>query len=156
MLEKKRLTKDQAWQKIKYFTAYQERCHQEVKDKLYSFGLYGNQVEEVIAQLIEENYLNEERYAAMFTGGKFRMKQWGRVKIRHALKQKRISEYCLNKAMKAIADEDYQQALEKLARQKWSALSTEKNLFTKKVKALNYLLGKGYEMDLVRTVIEQL
>lgn len=156
MLEKKRLTKEQALQKIKHFTGYQERCHQEVKDKLYSFGLYSKQVEELIAQLIEGNYLNEERFAERFAGGKFRMKQWGRIKIRYELKQKRISEYCMNKAIRAIAEEDYRTTLEKLARQKWSTLSSEKNRFTKKAKALNYLLGKGYEMDLARAVIEQL
>ena len=72
-----RLSKEQAWQKIKHYCAYQERSHYEAKQKLYSFGLYSNEVEDLLSRLIEEDYLNEERFAEQFAGGKFRMKQWG-------------------------------------------------------------------------------
>ena len=89
MLQRKQqYSKEQALQKLRHYCAYQERCHAEVKEKLYSFGLRKQMVEESIAQLIEEDYLNEERFAIQFAGGKFRMKQWGRVKIKHELKQK--------------------------------------------------------------------
>jgi regulatory protein len=80
MFSKNRLTKDQALDKIKYYCSYQERCHSEVKDKLYSYGLRKKEAEEIIAEMIENNYLNEERFALQFAGGKFRMKQWGRKK----------------------------------------------------------------------------
>ncbi|MEJ7684971.1 MAG: RecX family transcriptional regulator [Segetibacter sp.] len=80
MLSKNRLTKEQALEKIKQYCGYQERCHSEVKDKLYSYGLQKNEVDEIISQLIENNYLNEERFAIQFAGGKFRMKNWGRKK----------------------------------------------------------------------------
>ena len=87
----KRIDKEQAFQKLKHYCGYQERSHQEAKEKLYSFGLYKQEVEELLSRLIEENYLNEERFAVAFAGGKFRMKGWGKVKILHALKEKRVS-----------------------------------------------------------------
>lgn len=156
MSEKKRLTKEQALQKIRHYTAYQERCHQEVKEKLYSYGLYTREVDEILASLIEDNYLNEERFAEAFAGGKFRMRYWGRIRIRYELKQKRVSDYCISKAMQTITEEDYLVTLKKIAEKKWETLSAEKNQFTKKAKAIEYLLQKGYERELARSVIQQL
>jgi regulatory protein len=157
MLQRKQLTKEQALQKLRHYCAYQERSHMEVKEKLYSFGLRKQMVEESIAQLIEEDYLNEERFAIQFAGGKFRMKQWGRVKIVHALKQKQVSTYCINKALKEIDAEDYDKTLHKLASQKWSTITGEGvNGFVKMAKTTDYLLQKGYEAELVRAVVNGL
>lgn len=143
------ISKEKALQKIKHYCGYQERCHSEVKDKLYSMGLWKKDVEELISNLIEENYLNEERFAIQFAGGKFRMKQWGRIKIKYELKQKQISEYCIKKAIKEIDENSYQQVFQKLASQKWVSLKGEKNIFIKKRKLSDYLIQKGYEMNLV-------
>ena len=152
--KKQQLTKEQALQKLRHYCAYQERCHMEVKEKLYSFGLRKQVVEESISQLIEEDYLNEERFAIQYAGGKFRMKQWGRVKIKHALQQKQVSTYCVNKAMKEIDEADYEKTLHKLAEQKWNSVTGEGvNLFVKMSKTSDYLLQKGYEPELVRGVI---
>ena len=129
----------------------------EVKEKLYSFGLRKQMVEESIAQLIEEDYLNEERFAIQFAGGKFRMKQWGRVKIKHALQQKQVSTYCNNKAMKEIDEADYEKTLHKEAEQKWKSVTGEGvNLFVKMSKTTDYLLQKGFEAELVRGVVQAL
>src|SRR5215212_8377851 len=103
----KKFSKEQAWPQIKQYCAYQERCHSEVKEKLYSYGLYKNDAEQLMAQLIEENYLNEERFAIQYAGGKFRMNQWGRVKIKYALRQMQVSEYSIKKALKQISESDY-------------------------------------------------
>ena len=157
MLQRKQLTKEQALQKLRHYCGYQERCHAEVKEKLYSFGLRKQIVEEAIAQLIEEDYLNEERFAIQFAGGKFRMKQWGRVKIKHALKQKQVSAYCINKAMKELDEKDYANTLHKLAKRKWDTIKGEGvNLFVKMGKTTDYLVQKGYEPELVRQVINAL
>lgn len=142
------LSKEQALQKLKHYCGYQERCHQEVKEKLYSFGLHKNEVEELISTLIEENYLNEERFAVQYAGGKFRMNEWGRVKIRHALQQKQVSEYCIKKGLKEIDDEDYRKTLQKLTEVKWRLLK-EKNGLIKKRKLQAYLLQKGFEAALI-------
>ena len=91
---KKYVTNEQALQKIKHYCAYQERCHSEVKEKLYSLGVWKKDQDQMIATMIEEGYLNEERFAIAFASGRFKIKHWGRVKIRYELKQKQVSEYC--------------------------------------------------------------
>ncbi|MHA4811591.1 regulatory protein RecX [Flavitalea flava] len=156
MIRKQNLTKEQALQKARYYCGYQERCHSEVKEKLYSFGLWKKDVEEAISTLIEENYLNEERFAIQFAGGKFRMKQWGRVKIRYELKQKQVGEYCIKKALAAIPEEDYIKTLEKLADEKWETLKGEEAIFLRKRKLQDYLLQKGYESSLTGAVLKEI
>lgn len=152
-----RLSPEQAFQKARHYCAYQERCHQEVKEKLYSFGLFKSEVEELISKLIEENYLNEERFAIQFAGGKFRMRQWGRIKIKYALKQKQVSEYCIKKGLKEIDEEDYQATLSRLAEKKWEAVSKESgSRFEWMAKTTDYLLNKGYESELIKAAIASL
>ena len=146
------ITKEQAWQKIKHYCAYQERCHQEVKEKLYGMGVWKRDVEELISKLIEEDYLNEERFALQFAGGKFRMKKWGKVKIEYELKQKRVSAYCINKALKSISAEDYEQTLTRLYQDKSDLLEKEDPL-SKKRKLTDYLIRKGYERSRVMELI---
>src|SRR5215510_9283327 len=102
MYSKKKLTAEQAYQKLKHFCAYQERCHSEARAKAYLLGMKRVDVEELVSKLIEEGCLNEERYAKSFAGGKFRIKQWGRLKIRTELKKKHISSYCIAAAMSEI------------------------------------------------------
>jgi regulatory protein len=148
-IENKNIGTEAAFRKIKYYCSYQERNHNEVKQKLYGFGLYKAEVEELMSKLIEENYLNEERYAIVYAGGKFRVNKWGRTKILYELKQKQISAYCIKKAMASISDEDYEKTITKLATEKLKTLSSEKNIFVKKTKLKNYLVGKGYEFDVV-------
>ncbi|MBK7678050.1 MAG: RecX family transcriptional regulator [Chitinophagaceae bacterium] len=150
---KKYLTKEQALQKLKHYCAYQERCHSEVKEKLYQLGVWKKEHDEIIASLIEENYLNEERFAVAYAGGHFRIKQWGRIKIKYELKQKQVSEYSIKKALRQIEDEEYGKVLEKLAREKYAALKKEQFLVRKK-KTADYLVSKGYEADLVNTILK--
>jgi regulatory protein len=152
-IENKNIGTEAAFRKIKYYCAYQERNHNEVKQKLYGYGLYKAEVEELISKLIEENYLNEERYAIAYAGGKFRVNKWGKTKILYELKQKQISAYCIKKAMASIPMDDYEACLQKLATDKLKLLKAEKNIFTKRAKLQNYLVGKGYEYDLVKMVV---
>ena len=152
---KQNLTPQQALQKIKQYCAYQERSHFETQNKLFEFGLKSTEVDNIIATLIEENFLNEERFATLFAGGKFRMNQWGRNKIVYALRQKGVGTYCINKALKEISQQDYEQTLSKLATAKWSVLKGEHYL-TKQAKAYAYLQQKGFESDLISAVIKTL
>jgi regulatory protein len=151
-----RIPKEQALPKIKLYCAYQERCHLEVKEKLYSFGLYKKDVQELLAELIEENYLNEERFAKQYAGGKFRMNQWGKVKIKYALRQKQVSDYSIKKALMEISEQDYKKTLGKLAEQKLKMLKSEKNIFVKKRKLQDHLLQKGYESQLVNQTVNNI
>ena len=154
-MQEQKLTPQQALPKIKQYCAYQERCHSEVKEKLYGYGLYKNEVEALISQMVEDNYLNEERFAIQFASGKFRIKQWGKMKIKYQLKQKQVSEYCIKKALAAIDEEDYDKTLARLAGIKLKSLKAEKNLFIKKKKLQDYLRMKGYETDLVSDAVNK-
>ena len=153
---KQTLTKDQALQKVRQYCVYQERAHKEVKEKLYGFGLHKKEVEEAMSQLIEENYLNEERFAIQFAGGRFRIKHWGRMKIKNELRQKQVSEYCIKKALASIDEGDYKRKLKKLFAEKLRTLSTEKNSFVRNKKLQDHLLQKGYESEMVRGMIGSL
>jgi len=157
MLKKKSLTKEQVYQKLRHYCAYQDRCHSEVKTKAYSFGLRKSEVEELTAKLIEENCLNEERFAKAFAGGKFRIKQWGRIKIRSELRNKQISNYCIIAALDEIDDAKYKETLHKLAIKRWNSIKgAGTNLFVKMTKTRDHLLLKGYEANLVATEIKAL
>ncbi len=149
-------TKEQSLVKIRQYCAYQERCHAEVRDKLYSFKLHKQDVEQILAQLIQENFLNEERFAIHFAGGKFRMKQWGKIKITHALKQKKISQYLINKALKQILESDYKRTLNKLAEQKLKSLKSTRNIFEKKKKIYDFLMQKGYEGNIISQAVDNI
>lgn len=155
MLFKKTLTKEQALQKIKQYCSYQERCHSEVKQKLYSYGLYKREIEEIIANIIENNYLNEERFAVQFAGGKFRIKQWGRKKIQHELQQKGISSYIIKLALKEVNDPAYLKTLQTLASRKWNSLANEQYL-SPQAKTYAYLLQKGFEPALISQAINKI
>lgn len=152
---KKQLTKEQALQKLRHYCGYQERSHSEVREKLYQLGVWRKDHDEIIASLIEDNYLNEERFAIAFAGGKFRMKQWGRVKIKYELKQKQVSDYCIKKALKQIDEDDYQTLLKKLAEEKYASLKSDQYLIRKK-KTQDFLMQKGFESELITRTLNEL
>lgn len=146
---KRQLTPEQALQKLKHYCAYQERSHNEVREKLYSLGVWKKEHDPIIADLIEQDYLNEERFAIAYAGGKFRVKQWGRVKIKYELKQKGVSDYCIRKAMKQIDEEEYRAVLKKLADEKYASLKAEQYLVRKK-KTMDFLVQRGFEIDWIK------
>ena len=153
MYRRPSLSLEQALQKLRHFCGYQERSHQEARDKLYTFGLRKADVESAIATLISEDQLNEERFAIGYAGGHFRLKHWGKVKIRYELKGKGVSDYCVRKALTAIDETDYARVLEDLARRKWETLADETDAFVRRRKVQDYLLQKGYERDLIDAAI---
>ena len=151
----KYLTKEQALQKLKHYCTYQERSHYEVKQKLYELGVRANDHDEIIASLIDEDYLNEERFAIQFAGGKFRMKQWGKKKILYALREKKVSDYSIKKALNGINDDDYLAVLKKLAEEKYNLLKEEQYMDRKK-KTIDYLIQKGYEYENINNILSSL
>ena len=155
MIRRKHFTAEQALQKIKQYCTYQERCHKEVKEKLYSYGLHKSDTEKIVADLIENDFLNEERFAIQFAGGKFRMKQWGRKKIQYELQQKGVNTYSTKVALKELDQTDYSDTLHKLASVKWESLATEHHL-TRQAKTQAYLMQKGFEPELISKAIKEL
>lgn len=152
---KKKLTPTEALARAYRYCAYQERSHQEVKNKLYSFGLYSDEVDELLSRLITEGFLNEERFAKAYAGGKFRMQKWGRVKILNELNALGLSKNCISRGMKEIADDDYQQTLRQLLEKK-EAASDETNIFRKRDKLAKYAISRGFESDLVWKMVKAL
>lgn len=153
--KKENLTPNQAKVKIRHFCNYQERCQQEVKEKLYSYSLNTEDVNEVLAYAILEGLVNEERYAILFAGSKFRQKKWGRLRIKRELKQKQISDYILKKAMQEIDDDQYIENLKTIAEKYYHTLKDKFN-YIKLQKVTKHLVSKGYEMDLIQDYIKQL
>lgn len=138
--------------KAEAFCAYQERTQQEVRARLAEWAVYGDEAEEVIAELIAQNYLNEERFAKAFAGGKFRVKGWGKRKIQQHLKQRGISGYNLTQAMNEIETDDYRQTLVNLLDKKRQQLRDDNPLVIKQ-KLVRFALSRGYETDLIFSVL---
>lgn len=155
MLQKKYLTPEQALQKLKHFCGYQERSHYETQQKLYCLGLYKKDVEILLSQLIEENYLNEERYAVAFAGGRFRIKQWGRIKIKYELQQHKVSSYNITKALNSIDETDYLATLQDLTAKKWASLKGEQYI-NHQAKTTSFLLQRGFEHNLIAAAIAKI
>lgn len=137
-------------QKAASYCAYQERTQDEVKQRLKKWNVWGDEADEIIAELISMNYLSEERFAKTYAGGKFRVKNWGRMKIRQELNRRGLSTYSIEKGMNEIGDEDYVSGLRELLAKKRNLLSkTESDPFKLKQKLARFALGKGYESELV-------
>lgn len=153
--KKKYLTKEEGLSKLQRYCAYQDRCHQEVRTKLLDIGIYGDDLEEIISELIQDNFLNEERFARSYARGKFRMRKWGRIRIRQELKMRKISDYCMRKAMEELEEFDYEGTIDQLIVKKWREVK-EKNEFKKRGKVATYLVGKGFESGLVWERIKKL
>ena len=148
------LSKEEGLSKLQKYCAYQDRCHQEVRNKLLELGIYGQDLEEIITDLISENFLNEERFARSYARGKFRIKRWGKVRIKRELLKRNISNYCIKKAMEELEEEDYVGTLRHLI-EKRSQKEKEKNSYKKKVKVAQYLIRKGYESHLVWGILNE-
>lgn len=140
------MTNEEAFSKLLKYCSYQERCHEEVRSKLLSLKVYGNDLENVMSKLIENDFLNEERFAKAYAGSKFRQLGWGRTKIQHQLKARKISEYCIKEAMNEIQPEEYLKILRRNIEKKIAHLQKDKNRL---YKTAQYLIGKGFESDLV-------
>lgn len=141
---------------IYHYCNYQPRSHQEVRNKLYELGAYTAQVEELISELIQADLLNEERYATAIARGKFRLKKWGKNKILQQLRQQKISDYCIKRAMKEIEPEEYDKVLRGLTEKKWEELKGERSTYIRRGKVFRYMVQKGYETDLVQDALNEI
>jgi len=146
---------DEAFERLTTFCAYQERCPWEIQRKLYEKGITDDKADQLIAELIAEEFVNEERYARAFARGKFRLKKWGRNRIRMELKMRAISEVLIKKGLSEIDPEEYYDTLLSQTEKKWES-THESDTYKKKFKVTQYLMTKGYEMDLVKEAIHSL
>jgi regulatory protein len=145
-------TDDEGLENMKKYCVEQDRCQLEVRSKLIDHQIYGERTEGIIADLISEGYIDEQRFANSYTRGKFRMNHWGKTKIKQGLKLKQISEYCIKKAFKEIDDEVYLETLSNLLKKKISSISG--NTYQKKQKLIQYALSKGFENYAIEIALE--
>ncbi|HWW43086.1 regulatory protein RecX [Pedobacter sp.] len=147
------MDKKAALAKAEHYCAYQERSQYEIRNKLYEWGLKTAEVEELISELIVTNFLNEERFAKVYVSGKFNIKKWGKIKIKQSLKIKQVPDKMITKALNTIDSGDYLQTLLELAEKK-AKLITETDAYKKKYKLITYLMGKGFENNLISEVLK--
>ncbi|MGC4041229.1 MAG: regulatory protein RecX [Flavobacterium sp.] len=145
---KEKLTVNEAQLKLEYYCSYQERCHQEVIQKGYDLGLKQQDIDAVIVHLLQNNFLNEERFARSFARGKHRIKFWGKVRIVNELKLRQISAPNIKCGLSEISEEEYLETLGQLAERHWQGIA-ERDIQKKKKKFCDYLLRKGWESHLV-------
>lgn len=153
--QKKPWSFEEAKEKLQAFCAYQERCIWEVRRKMYEKGVKEEDKEELIDFLIAEKFLDEERFAPAFARGKFRMKKWGRNRIRQELKMRQIPESLIRKALTEIDPEEYYDTLLTETEKKWEK-TKESDLYKKRFKVIGYLMQRGFEQDLVQEAIDSL
>lgn len=157
-MDKRRyLTAEQALQKARHYCAYQERSHDEVRRKLQAFGLKRAQVEEALSRLIEDDYLNEERFAVAFAGGKFRVMKWGRNRIEYELKQRGVAAANIRRGLGAIDEREYADCIARLVAKKWDEFKGQGlNDRESSAKVASHLYGRGFESTLIRSALADL
>ena len=149
------LTNKEIENKIKIYCSYQDRCHKDVVLKLKDFNIDNKGKNEIISNLIEENYLNESRFCKSFARGKFRIKNWGRIKIKNELKLRDISSYNISIALKEIDDKDYIEKLDSIFKKKLSSLGNI-NVNIKRKKIFSFLKYRGWENNLIFEKINEI
>lgn len=149
---RKRFPEDIVWHKIGAWCAFQERSQQEVRDKLFGYGLSPDKVEEMIVRLLSENFLSEQRFAIAFAGGKFRQLGWGRIRIRSALKMKRVSDACIRTALASIDEDEYRNRLKQIIRKREKS-EKEKDVRKRRWKLSAYAISRGFESGLVSELL---
>ena len=140
--------------KIEHYCAYQERCHLEVTNKLNKLGVFGDELDEYVCYLIDENFLSETRFSEAYVRGKFNNNNWGKVKLSRELKLRNISDWNISNALSQINSVDYSNKLRKLCL-KLVELN-DKSEFELKNKVVKNLSYKGWEVDLVIKTLNQL
>lgn len=141
--------------KLQYYCSYQDRCHKEVIEKLKNFNIKSHESNQIISNLINDNYLNESRFSESFVRGKFKIKNWGKVRIIRELKQRNISPHNISLGLKEIDVQEYQQKFDKIFKNKLSSLSNL-NTILKKKKIMSYLMYRGWESNLIYSKINEI
>jgi len=154
---RKAYTLDNLKTRLERYCAYQERCHQEVQTKLRQLGAFRNDSDAVISHLIQNDYLNETRFAMLYVRSKFSIKKWGKKRIVNELKQRKITSYNIDKALAQITEEDYRLTFDTLAEKRWDQLKGNKEpLPQRKKKWINYLQYRGWESHLIFDALNKL
>jgi len=154
--KKQKYTVDEALERLQDYCAKQERSGFQVEKKLYDWGIPTSHHDDIIFELIQENFLNEERFSQVYARSKMRMNQWGRLKIKNGLRQHRISNYNIDAALQSLNDSKYDQNIEDLVAKKGRSLSTDLPSYEKRQKIIRFLLQRGFIMSELQPHLENL
>lgn len=152
MQKLRKYTHEEALHRLAAWCARGERCHQDVTKKLYSWGFHPSETDDIFTTLLEKDFVNEERYAKAFVHDKLLLQHWGRKKITQELKQKGIYHTLIQRALKIIVAEEYQEVCNQLAAKKWEQV-LESNTFKKQQKIMQFLLRRGFEYEVARKAV---
>ena len=154
MQARKRIPLEEAIIKIRTYCNYRDRCHKEVRDKLYTMGLYKREVDQALMQMMDEDLLNEERYAHSYARGYFRTKRWGKMKIQGELRLRQIHPSLITRALAEIDDVEYEKTIDALIEKKAKTLNKERPM-ERRQKIANYMLSKGYQYAEFKASLER-
>ena len=155
MQKKQSFTVKEAQKKLEHYCTYQERCHQEVVNKLQELGMIPLAIDTVVSKLIRDNYLNEARFAQSFARGKFRIKKWGKIRIKRELKARQVSDYNIKRGLKEIPENDYNNTFWFLFEKRKKAVDGN-NPLTQKKKIISYMVYRGWEAQKIYEALQDL
>ena len=153
-MQNKVFTVDEIKRKLEQYCVYQDRCHKEVEQKMREYNLIPEAKEMILLSLLQDNFLNEERFAKRFARGKFRIKHWGKQRIVRELKFRNISSYNIKTALKEIDEQDYLKTIYSITEKRNEAIS-EPNIYKRKRKLIDFLMRKGYENELIYKTVDE-
>lgn len=154
-MKNENFTVNEIEQKLKRYCSYQDRCHNEVEKKLKEFDLIEEAKNKILFNLINENYLNESRFSENFVRGKFKIKNWGKIKIVQELKSRNISDINIKRGLMEIDEVEYKNKLENIFNKKLSSLGNQ-SVINKKKKIFSYLSYRGWETNLIYEKINKI
>lgn len=143
---KKECTEEEARYKAEAYCSVSEHCVDDVFRKLEQWGVSAGSADAIVAHLVKEKFIDEQRYAIAFVRDKYRFNQWGRIKIAQALRMKRLSATCISTAMEEMDEAEYQSILLSLLERKWMSVKG-RNDYERKGKVIRFAVSRGYEMD---------
>jgi regulatory protein len=146
---------EEAKSKIEYWCSYRDRSVYETAHKLQSYGQHEKDIDKIISYLKEYDFLDDERFTQSYVSGKFRINQWGRKKIYAGILSKHVDRECIQNALQSIDDDDYRKTIDQLIEKKNRLLSTDKDSWKKKQKILQFIIGRGFEYDIVQDVLSK-
>ena len=154
-MKKKILTLLEAQKKMEHYCTYQERCHKEVVKKLQELDMIPISIDAIVSKLVEDNFLNETRFAQSYSRGKFRIKKWGKIRIQRELKARHLSDYNIKKGLEEIPDLDYNTTFwalfEKRKKEVYENIPS-----VQKKKIISYMVYKGWELEKIYEAIQQI
>ena len=153
--QKQKVTYQEALKKASELCSRSEKCSYEIEQKCHEWQLTAEETTRVTNYLIQEKFIDHQRYASSYVNDKFRFNQWGKIKLAYALRMKHIEEKHVREALSGLSEENYHKVLLGLLTAKARTIK-EKDSYTRRGKLLAFAQSRGFESDEAIKIIEQL